>query len=176
MLDALVESDVDRIARLAKGLVRYLRCLGVPEADAPDMAQEALLKAFSAGAEPAAQPAAQQAAQQATWLRTTARRLWLDELRKRGRRPEIVDLDAVERAFARCEGDDGGQGYRAALEACLQALAARERRALELRYGERALRGAIGRELGIGEDGVKGLLRRVRARLKACIEKRRNEP
>jgi RNA polymerase sigma factor (sigma-70 family) len=168
MLDAPVESDVDRIARLAKGLVRYLRCLGVPEADAPDMAQEALLKAFSAGAEPAAQ--------QAAWLRTAARRLWLDELRKRGRRPEIVDLEAVERAFARCEGDDEGLGYRTALEACLEGLAARERRALELRYGERALRGAIGRELGIGEDGVKGLLRRVRARLKACIEKRRNEP
>ena len=162
-----VDHRAEWIARHQPGLLRWLRCLGVPEADAHDVAQGTLLKALDTEA------ARLDPAQAGAWLRTTARRLWLDELRRQRRRPEVVDPDAAERAFARCEGDDEGRGYRQALEQCLDALDARDRQALELRYGQGASRAAIGTALGLGEEGVKGLLRRVRARLKACIEQRR---
>ena len=166
MPETVVEHSAAWIARQQPGLSRFLRCLGVPEADAGDVVQGTLLKALDP------EVARLDPARAGAWLRTTARRLWLDELRRRKRQP-VVDVDAAERAFARCEGDDEGKGYREALEACLEQLDARERRALELRYGQDAARGTIGRELGLGDEGIKALLRRVRARLRACIETRR---
>lgn len=166
MPEVLVEQSAEWVARQQPGLLRFLRCLGVPDADADDVAQATLLKALDAEA------ARLDAEKAGAWLRTTARRLWLDELRRKKRQP-VVDLDAAERAFARCEGDDDGLGYRQALDACLERLGARDRRALELRYGGGASRGAIGQALGLGDEGIKALLRRVRARLKTCIETRR---
>jgi DNA-directed RNA polymerase specialized sigma24 family protein len=43
---------------------------------------------------------------------------------------------------------------------------------VRLQYEQRASRQQIGDELGIGQDGVKSLLRRVRGVLRRCIEGR----
>lgn len=155
-----------------QSLWRFLRFLGCEPDLADDLAQDALVVALEHRVE--RMPAAQGAA----WLRTTARRLWIDEMRRRKRRPlpaslEHVDPDLLERVWARCEGDDQGESYRVALNLCLGEVEPRQRRVLELRYGERASREAIAAELGLGEEGVKAMLRRVRERLRICIGKRR---
>jgi DNA-directed RNA polymerase specialized sigma24 family protein len=49
------------------------------------------------------------------------------------------------------------------------------RRALELRYGSTRSRAQMGAELALSNDGVKSLLRRARAALRACVERRMSE-
>jgi len=43
---------------------------------------------------------------------------------------------------------------------------------LDLRYARRAGRTAIAERIGLKETGVKTLLQRIRARLRACVERR----
>ena len=157
-----------------QSLWRFLRFLGCEPEQAEDLAQDALLAALEHQIQRLPAP------QGATWLRTTARRLWIDELRRRKRRPDPQSLEHVdplllEKVWARCERADHGESYRAALTTCLGQIDERHRRVLELRYTERASREVIAREFGLGEEGVKALLRRVRERLRVCIERRRTQ-
>ena len=65
------------------------------------------------------------------------------------------------------EGD--GFDYVEALRGCVEKLSERQRQALSLRYWKKVPREEMGARLGIGGEGVKGLLRRIRAALKECV-------
>jgi RNA polymerase sigma-70 factor (ECF subfamily) len=156
----------DALAAAAVAVRRYLRFLGCDWALAEDLAQEAILESlrvFDHGAPPV------------PWLLTAARNGYRMHLRRRGRRREVPDLDALHRQWIEVAGSDSGAMRLAALRACLAALPPRARRALELRYGEVAKRPAIARELGLGREGVKSLLARLRAALAACVQRRLND-
>jgi RNA polymerase sigma factor (sigma-70 family) len=157
----------DRLARFGNGLHRYLRFLGAAAEVADDLAQETLLRALRPEFHPDAPGAFR-------WLRTTARNLFWRHLAARAREPDLAAWDALDAAFAKW-ADDGGDRYAQALDRCVEALGERERRLLAARFGRRAPRGAIARELGLGGEGAKTLLRRVKARLRACIERRLRE-
>lgn len=149
-------------------LWRFARALGSRGQAAEDFAQDALLAGLHKGID--AMPRDEAAA----WLRGAVRNLWRTHLRTQRRRPPHVDLDALEREFAA----DEGEGTDARVEAarrCLEQLDGRARRALELRYAENASREAMGKELGLGNDGVKSLLRRSRQLVQDCVEKRMEE-
>lgn len=169
-----VPTESERIAAQGTALWRWLRYLGATADEVEDVLQDTYLRALENGVgrlDPGAM---------AAWLRTTSRRLWLDRRRRLGRRSERAfgeDVDArlAEEVFLEHAADDGGDAYRAALDACLGTLSAREREALRLRYVADASRTEIGAALGLGEAGVKQLLRRLRARLKQCIERRRQK-
>jgi len=114
----------------------------------------------------------------ASWLRSTARNLLRESLR-RTRRREVQELPllgqepaSVEAEWQRLEGDGRGDARREALRRCLESLDGRGRRALDLHYHQRLGRGRIGAELGLGTEGVKTLLRRTRELLRHCIERR----
>ena len=81
-------------------------------------------------------------------------------------------VETAEAAYEWARGEDEGASTQAALEACLGELSDQARHALALRYGEELERSAIASRLGLGIDGVKSLLRRSSARLRACIERR----
>lgn len=140
---------------------RYLRVLGAAGQDLDDLLQEVfvvlLQKPFEERGE----------AQVATFLRTTARFLFLR--RHRGLLPQVEAADAV---WDRRCGDDEGDGYLAALRECVDALPARSRRLVELNYDDDVGRAAIARELGMKADGVKTALRRLRDGLRQCVERR----
>jgi RNA polymerase sigma-70 factor (ECF subfamily) len=162
--------DEPRFAALVKehqaGLWRYLRYLGCRPAEADDLVQEAFLRVWR-------HPFSDQGpAATSGYLRTVARNLFLDAARRAKVRPVFVDLAAAETAWAEYERDDGGDGYRGALRACLLSLADRARRALALFYGEERPREAVAAALGLTADGVKTLLRRARESLRECIERR----
>ena len=145
-------------------LWRYLRFLGCPADLAADFTQDALLAAlreFPAAAAPM------------PWLLTTARNRLRMHLRTARR--EVPDLDVLHAQWVEVAGPDDGDTQLRALRRCLAELPARSRRALELRYGSGAERPAIGRELGLGDEGVKSLLVRVRAVLAACMQQRVSE-
>lgn len=109
----------------------------------------------------------------AGWLCTTARNHFRMHLRKANR--ELPDLDRLHAQWVEVAEPDGGEARLRALQHCLQLLPERSRRALELRYGHGAERPAIGRELGLGDEGVKSLLTRLRAVLAVCVQKRVQE-
>lgn len=60
----------------------------------------------------------------------------------------------------------------AALRQCVADLPARSRELLAATYGDGLGRPAAGARVGLGVDGVKSALRRLRARLFDCITKR----
>ena len=164
-LDALVR-------RNQASLYQFLRFLGATPPVAEDLAQET----FLAAARSDRPPPVTDVAGTATWLRVVARNRFYSHCRREQRNPVAADPEWLAKAdtywateFVR---DDEGAGYRAALRQCLAALPEDQRRALLLRYTERQGRDEMGRALGLSEDGVKSLLRRVRAGLAACVRRR----
>lgn len=148
---------------------RYLRMHGASVHEADDLAQEAFviaLQKHAAHLDPAAT---------ATFLRRTARFLFL-RMRRRSRR--AVELaDAVDLLWARDAERDGGDGLVMALRSCVGELQERARRAVELYYGlggdDARGRAEAARELGLSDNGMKTLLQRVRQTLRECLQRRR---
>jgi RNA polymerase sigma-70 factor (ECF subfamily) len=162
-----VVTGLDSIVRRHQdGLRRYLRLLGCDGATADDLAQDALV-ALLGGRFEERSPSAT-----ASWLRIKARWLWLDSLRRRARRREVRLADAADRVWAEVAPDGDGRAYLRALDRCLEDLAPRARRAIELRYSEGRSRDEMADLLGLAPNGVKTLLQRVRARLRRCVEER----
>ena len=64
---------------------------------------------------------------------------------------------------------DGGP-YLQALRDCVTHLEGRERRAIELRYDEQVSRETMAQALQLTPEGVKAMLRRVRSKLRMCVE------
>ncbi|HEX5050302.1 MAG TPA: sigma factor [Planctomycetota bacterium] len=150
-------------ASLRAALWRYLRVLGADAATADDLVQEAFVVALRRRDFDASVTAATFA-----FLRTTARHLWLKSRRSR---PPQRDVDEADRVWdAQCS--DGGGDYVDALRRCLAGLPERSRLLLEATYAERRGRTASAAALGIGSQGIKSALRRLRTFLHGCIERR----
>ncbi|MBK8096795.1 MAG: sigma-70 family RNA polymerase sigma factor [Planctomycetes bacterium] len=159
------DPDVAALVRAHQAEVwRYLRYLGASGELADDLTQETFLTLLRAPYEDRGPEA------RSGWLRTVARNLFLKAVRKPPLpMTDVETIDAIWTGFTR---EDGGAESLTALRACLLELDGRARQAIALHYEQRKSRSAIGKELGIGEDGVKSLLRRVRAVLRACVERR----
>lgn len=155
--------DPAEIAAAQLRVRRYLRFLGCGRGSVDDLVQETLLAATARA--PGRLPPL-------PWLLTTARNCLRMQLRRAGRRREVVDLDRLHRSWIEQAGDDGGDAMRSALRTCLGELPPRTRLALQLRYGEGASRAAIAARIGVGEQGLKSLLARARAGLAVCIQRR----
>lgn len=169
----------DRQAKLADlvrlyqaGLWRYLRFLGCEACEAEDLVQDTFLVAYQEEFEH------RSAAETGSYLRTVARHRFLMLRRKQsscGAASPLVpsDLDAAEATWAEVARDDGLDGYLSALRQCLDsAVTPRVRRALEMQYGEEASRDAIATALDLSGEGVKTLVRRAKATLRDCIQRR----
>ncbi len=142
---------------------RYLRFLGCERGALDDIAQETLLAAvrhWPAGESPL------------PWLFTTARNCLRLHWRKRSAVREIADVERLHAMWVEQAGDDAGEAQRQALRECVAGLPERSRRLLQLRYEQALDRPAIARELGLGVEGVKSLLERVREALAACVKRR----
>jgi RNA polymerase sigma-70 factor, ECF subfamily len=117
-----------------------------------------------------------------TWLIGIARRKLVDAARRRGRRPELLEVDlpagAADTAVLLAGMDDGERAGLEHPEAALErqetaaevrrevrALPEAQREAFLLRCVEELSMAEIARVLGRSENAVKGLLRRARATL-----------
>jgi RNA polymerase sigma-70 factor, ECF subfamily len=145
---------------------RWLRVLGARADEADDLTQEVFAQLL-------ATPLADQGpAALRVWLRTTARNLFLAHCRRAQRSPLAVDPEALEQAWAGYERDDDGNGYRAALRACLATLPARQRELLELQVHDRADLPQLAAAAGLALEGAKSLLRRLKQALRDCVRRR----
>ncbi|MGE3175274.1 MAG: RNA polymerase sigma factor [Planctomycetota bacterium] len=151
------------VAAAATQVRRYLRFLGCSRDALDDLVQETMLAAvrhFEGAAAPQA------------WLWTTARNGLRQLLRRQGRQREVPALDRLDERWREQIADDGGERQKEALRRCLDALPRHARAAMALRYGDGLSRGEVGRRLGLGDEGAKSLLARVRRSLADCIERR----
>jgi RNA polymerase sigma-70 factor (ECF subfamily) len=144
---------------------RYLRFLGCDPAQADDFTQETFLAVHRKPFEDRSPSAT------AAYLRTVARNLFLMSLRRAQRQTLVRSLEVADDVWNRLARDDSRE-HLAALAECVERLEGRARQAVELFYRQEKSRGDIGRELELGEEGVKTLLRRTREVLRRCVEQR----
>lgn len=111
-------------------------------------------------------------AQATAWLRSAIKNLWCMHLRSEGRKTRHVHAAAAARALDTQLPDDADGPWLMALGECLRGVDGRARRLLEGHYCDGMSRDALGRELGLGANGVKAFLRRVRAALRDCVLRR----
>ena len=162
----LEHQDVVRLVQQHQVEVwRYLRFLGASTELADDLCQETFLQLLRAPFVERAPSAT------AAWLRMVARNLYV----KSFRRPPfaLAEAETIEAAWTGFARDDAGRESLEALRTCVQQLEGRARDVVRMHYEERRSRRDIGERLGIGEDGVKSLLRRTRSILRECIERHR---
>lgn len=145
---------------------RFLRLCGCTADVADDLVQEAMLAALHKGIDQRDDAAA------AAWLRGAATNLWRMQLRGEARRAARTARALAERALTECARDDGGEAWRAALQACLQRLDGRAREVLDQHYAGGIAREALARNMGMRPEGVKTMLRRVRDLLRQCVLRR----
>ena len=152
------------VERHQQAVWRYLRVLGAPADLADDLLQDTFVVALRRGL------VDQGHAATSAFLRATARHLYLKSRRARTAAREVEEADLVWQQ--QCSVDDGA-GWFAALERCVDDVPPRSRRLLEGTYGEGLGRAALARELGLSVFGIKTALRRLRAALRECVERRR---
>ncbi len=157
------------VKRHERALWRYLRHLGCDPAAADELLQDSFVTALSSPFEDRGEAAA------FAWLRGIARHAFLNA-RRADRREAERFCGAVEELWA---GPDGlastWDSEQDALQDCLQELDERARLVVRRFYGDGASRAEIAGECGMTENGVKTRLQRLRAGLRACIERRLQE-
>ncbi|MCE9546864.1 MAG: sigma-70 family RNA polymerase sigma factor [Planctomycetia bacterium] len=151
---------------------RYLRYLGCDATEAEDLTQETFLAVLRTAFEQ------RSAGETAAYLRRVARNQLLMLRRREGREPAMIELSAAEDVWASTVIEGRLDPHLAALEDCLRtAITPRVREAVAMHYTDKLSRDAIAAALKMTADGVKTMLRRARAALAECIERKlRTEP
>jgi len=147
-------------------LWRYLRYLGCDAALAEDLTQETFLSLLKHPV------AVQNVASLPSYLRAISRNLFVGRAGRGAPAVPLAEIEEAEAVWARTVKENDGGPYLEALRACVGGLDERSRRALDLQYRDRLPLEAAATALNLTREGVKTLLRRIRDRLKACIDGR----
>jgi RNA polymerase sigma-70 factor (ECF subfamily) len=145
---------------------RYLRFLGCDASGADDLTQETFLVVLQSSF------CYRGHAEAAAYLRKVARSRYLMSQRRRRARPCAGQLEAADEVWVATLHTATGDEFLDQLDECLQRLDGRQRQVIELFYRENRSREEIATILKISPDGVKSLLRRTRALLRQCVERR----
>jgi RNA polymerase sigma-70 factor (ECF subfamily) len=160
-------NEVEELVRTHQTGVRgFLVFLGCPARLVDDLVQEVFLSALAARFE------ARNRAETAAYLRKVARHLLGKALERESRAPAPLDFEVAEPVWTRFEGEDGGRHYLDALRECVSRLVGQAADVIRMRYRDGLQRAQIGEQLQLSEAGVKSILVRTRARLRACVERR----
>ena len=158
--------DVTALVRRHQvGLWRFLRALGCDARLAEELAQDTFVAVLQRPFEARDERAT------AAYLRTTAKHLLL-KAKRRPRHRGLNDLDAIENAFVEDCADDGGDARLEALRTCVSTLEERSQALLQAHYRDGTSRAVLAQRFALSEDGVKSWLRRVRAALRLCVERK----
>ena len=149
-------------------LWRYLRYLGAVAEDADDLTQETFLAIARTPFE------LRTRGETAAYLRTAARNQLLMLRRRQGRQISTVELTAAEQVWAEGTAGEKFDDFLDLLRTCCETLTGRARHAVDQFYRHGHTREQLAKEFDISLDGVKTLLRRTRAILRNCINRRRN--
>jgi RNA polymerase sigma-70 factor, ECF subfamily len=162
-----VEFDLASVVREHQADVwRYLRYLGAAAEDADDLTQETFVAVARTPFE------LRSPGETAAYLRTAARNQLLMLRRKQGRQICTVELTAAEEVWADATHSRPFDEFLEALSQCRESLAGRARDAVDRFYRDGLSREEMASEFAMSVDGVKSLLRRTRASLRDCVERR----
>lgn len=145
---------------------RFLMALGCRHDEAEDLTQEAFVEIFRGDFEYRGER------ETAAWLRRVAKHRFISTARRRGRSPLVRNLDDVDAEWDEFTGQLEGDRRVAFLRLCIEGLGERSKQALKLRYTQECSRDEMADALGMKPAGVKTLLERIRATLRACVERR----
>ena len=158
------------------GLRGFIRMLGVRPESVDDLAQETFVVAYKK------LTMFERGTNFGAWLRTIARNLVRNELRRQGRRrvlanevAEFLLSRADEKAShpsAEVEQAEQREQQVAALRDCLRELPERSRRLVQQRYFEQLSLGVIAAYENTNANNVSQILFRLRAALFNCIQER----
>ena len=147
----------------------YIRSLGVDSAWVDDIAQETFLLLLKKWQELSTHDRPD------LWLRSTAKNLVRNELRKTSRRPHLINrylttllLDHDEHQMPSEQMQQ--KERKDALRICLEKLPGRTREILHQRYTEDRNSEEIGRSFAMNSAAIRRLLFRTRAALADCIK------
>ena len=147
---------------------RFLLFLLRDREDAEEIAQETFRVAISKGHD------AEKGTNYGAWLRSIARNLARNHVRKRSRRPLLLHGDvlaAAERRFVETGADqeDLWEARRQALAGCMQQLLDQDADLLRRRYelGEQVKQ--MARDLGMAPNSLSKKLERIREALRKCV-------
>ena len=160
--ERLLPAALDRHRAMLR---RYTAVLGAPAGALDDLLQEVFVVVLGkpfVDRGPAATGAL---------LRAIARNLVLRARRTAAARREV---ELAHEVWCEEAGDDDGDPRVEALRACVEALPARGQQLLQLSYVDGLDRQAVARAVGMRPFGVKTAMRRLRAALRACLERRRS--
>jgi RNA polymerase sigma-70 factor (ECF subfamily) len=165
--ECLPLSPAELIRQHQADVWRYLRFLGCDHAEAEDLTQETFLAVLRS-------PFEQRSTKEtAAYLRRVARNQMLMVRRREGREPAMTELAAAENVWAGATLDGSLNPHLEALEDCLRtAIAPKAREAVAMHYSDGDSREQIAAALKMTVDGVKTLLRRSRAALRECVERK----
>ena len=173
MYDAMDRHELDVLIREHQSeIYRYLRYLGAGPAEAEDLVQDTFLSAYTQSRTPESEDGRLWAA----WLRGIARNHLLMHFRRRRTARVLAGSETLKQSeeiwkdeFLR-EGD--GFDYVEALRKCLEGISGRPREIVALFYKDNKSRAEIAKTVGLSEDGIKSMLRRIRDSLGACVKRR----
>ncbi|MFC1671551.1 RNA polymerase sigma factor [Planctomycetota bacterium] len=105
------------------------------------------------------------------WLRTTARHVVYQELRRNRRHPiTFIETIGIEIDRLRMTARESNDILRDALRKCSQRLTGKARSVLEMRYGEGISAIEIGKKTGKTQTNINAILSRIRSGLRDCIK------
>jgi RNA polymerase sigma-70 factor (ECF subfamily) len=170
----MTHDELETMVRIHQAeIYRYVRYQGAEsQSVAEDLVQETFLAAYKSP--DAVTPRNER--QQSAWLRGIARNLFLMHCRRARNSPVQANPAALARAEAAWAGEflreGDGFDYIEALRKCLSTLGEKQRKLLELQYGQGKSRSEIAEAASMSEDGIKSLMRRLRSVLAQCIRRR----
>lgn len=155
------------------GVWRYVRFLGATQPEADDLVQETFFMVLRKPFEVRSHK------ETAAYLRTAAKRQLLMLRRSQQKENSLAiplsELPLADKAWAEAAGEDGLESYLDALRDCLNnGITDRVKLAFRMQYEEKSTRQQVAAKLEMTVDGVKTLVRRAKATLRTCIERKIN--
>ena len=148
------------------GVWRYLRFLGCEANLAQDLTQEVFLEVIKKPFENRSEE------QSASYLRTAARFRYGKYLRSTSKEKAPLDFDVADEVWNEQVTDDSMSAYLSALKDCMEELPTRAQSALKSKYWNSGKLEDVAESLGMELSGLKSLLQRSKAKLRACINGR----
>jgi len=150
----------------------FIRVLGVRPDAVDDIAQDAFVVAYQR------RHLLEDLEDAGPWLRTIARNLVRNELRKSARRSRIVNAQLTESALADTRhqiSENWSDQWLHALKHCVDQLPDKSRALVDGRYQQNRNSMQLAEDTGGTSTSVRQSLTRLRKSLRACVEKRLSE-
>ncbi len=145
---------------------RFVVALGCTPIEADDVVQETFLKVLRGRFEYRGE------AETRAFLFTVAKGLFISTVRRRKRSPLVANLDDADADWARFVEEARPDLRVDAMLECLQGIDGRSYRTLMMRYRDDRRLDEIAADLGLAQEGARSLLRRLKDRLRECVERK----